>query len=86
MIEVALGGKTGHSRCLIEACEREWSMTLPNPVPLGSRAPIIQVWLVCAYISLSMYSSVLVLSVGIYMHICQPTIDKECHIGICYCC
>lgn len=33
--EVALGGKTGQSRCLIDAAEREWKMTLPEPAPLS---------------------------------------------------
>jgi ABC-type multidrug transport system fused ATPase/permease subunit len=33
--ETALGRKTGQSRCLIDAAEREWSMTLPDPVPLS---------------------------------------------------
>lgn len=33
--EVALGAKTGQSRCLIDAAEREWKMSLPDPVPLS---------------------------------------------------
>jgi ABC-type multidrug transport system fused ATPase/permease subunit len=32
---VALGAKTGQSRCLIDAAEREWKMSLPDPVPLS---------------------------------------------------
>lgn len=34
-VEVALGRKTGESRCLIDAAEREWTMALPDPVPLS---------------------------------------------------
>lgn len=30
-----MGYKTGASRCLIDAAEREWTMTLPDPVPLS---------------------------------------------------
>jgi hypothetical protein len=33
--ETAMGRKTGESRCLLEAAEREWKMTLPAPTPLG---------------------------------------------------
>jgi ABC-type glutathione transport system ATPase component len=41
-LETSLGGKTGQSRCLIEAAEREWEMELPVPTPLSSLAPILQ--------------------------------------------
>ncbi len=30
-----MGSKTGASRCLIDAAEREWKMSLPDPVPLS---------------------------------------------------
>lgn len=30
-----MGYKTGASRCLIDAAEREWTMSLPDPVPLS---------------------------------------------------
>lgn len=33
--EIALGGKTGTARSLVEAAEKEWKMVLPNPVPLS---------------------------------------------------
>lgn len=32
---MAMGYKTGQSRCLIDAAEREWKMSLPDPVPLS---------------------------------------------------
>lgn len=34
--EVSLGAKTGMSRSLIEAAEKEWKMVLPDPIPLSS--------------------------------------------------
>lgn len=37
-----MGYKTGQSRCLIEAADREWEMELPNPIPLTTLAPILQ--------------------------------------------
>lgn len=37
-----MGYKTGQSRCLIEAADREWDMELPVPVPLTTLAPILQ--------------------------------------------
>ena len=37
-----MGYKTGQSRCLIEAADREWDMELPNPIPLTTLAPILQ--------------------------------------------
>ena len=30
-----MGSKSGESRCLIDAAEREWKMALPDPVPLS---------------------------------------------------
>jgi len=35
IIETALGSKTGESRMLIEALEKEWKMSLPDPIPLA---------------------------------------------------
>ena len=38
-----MGYKTGQSASLLEAAEREFSITLPSPTPLGSLAPMVQV-------------------------------------------
>lgn len=38
-----MGYKTGQSASLLEAAEREFSITLPTPTPLGSLAPMVQV-------------------------------------------
>jgi hypothetical protein len=42
-VATAMGYKTGQSASLIEAAEREWSMTIPNPAPLSTMAPMLQV-------------------------------------------
>lgn len=40
--EVALGYKTGESRNLCDWVEKEWSMALPNPVPLSTAGAYFQ--------------------------------------------
>ena len=41
--ETAMGYKSGESRSLMEQKERETKMVLPNPPPLGTLGPILQV-------------------------------------------
>ena len=39
---MALGAKTGASRSLTDVIEREWSLALPNPMPLSTLGPYCQ--------------------------------------------
>lgn len=41
--ETAMGYKSGESRSLMEQKEKETKMVLPNPPPLGTLGPILQV-------------------------------------------
>lgn len=43
IVEVALGGKTGESRSLIDGPDKEEKMKLPNPPPLGMFGPLFSV-------------------------------------------
>lgn len=51
--EVALGGKTGESRSLVDGPDKEEKMKIPNPPPLGMFGPLFSVMILFSDVVLS---------------------------------